>query len=99
MIACNWTGSAGTGTWGGNGTLNSSGTGTTWYAFTNAYDMWRQAERVAEAIRKYEESRNWTNAPVSTRPHCPPTSRNNFRNIFTQHHISPRPWTGRNFHK
>jgi hypothetical protein len=61
-----------------------------------AYDLWRQAEKEAEALRKYEESRAWQPAPVTIRPEFPGISD---RHILPRRHISPRPWTGKNFHK
>ena len=77
-------------TWDGTST-------STWPSFNsyNAYDDWQQQQRELAKILLYEQSRAWTKAPAVISPHCPFT----FRNILWHHHISPRPWAGRNFHR
>ena len=100
MISYNPNASAGTGTWDGNywpWDSTSTASAQTWP--TRAYDMWWQAEREAEALRKYEESWAWVKAPAVIKPHFSDAYRNNFPNIFSHFCISPRPWGGRNFHK
>jgi hypothetical protein len=95
--------SAGTETWDGNyGPCTIPGTASvswaqSWPAY--AYDRWRQEEAAAEALRKYEQSRAWAKAPAVIKPHFSDAYRNNFPNIFSHFCISPRPWSGRNFHK
>ena len=52
-------------------------------AITNVYDEWGKTRtRRPRRIRKYEESRNWVNAPAVIKPHFSDASRNNFPEYF-----------------
>jgi len=81
-------------TWDVTGTV----TGATWLITRNTFDPyadWQQQQRELARIRLYEQSRAWVKAPAVIKVSLPFT----LRNFLCHRHISPRPWSGRNFHK
>ena len=89
------------GTWDGTSGYwdNTGSTDTVIYANTwptRDYDLWRQAEKEAEARQLYERSRNWQTAPDAILPTIPEIHEHH---VLPHRHISQRPWTGINFHK